>query len=246
MLRNTTHHKRECHEQVAAALPSGPHNGSSPLAREVSAPAASLTRGITPQADSSGSTSASPSPVSAPVAHGRRKRRSPALREERPDCAVAQTTTRSDAPLRARSRSAGRHPAHCDASQATGEGEVSFSLREGHAAHPEDLASQGSESRRATTKSRARRRTAAFPPARAGVPPPADVIELVDAIFSQANPVDISVRLLNSGDNRISSKHLERLYEMRYGKPCAAPGADPDAPPIIEWNLPRPDRSGTT
>lgn len=257
MLRSTTHRKRYRPDEIEAALPSGPHNGPTLLAREVSAPAASLTRGITPQADSSGSTSASPSPASSPVSHGRMSLRGHAQREERSDCAVAQTTTRSDTPLRARSRSAADAAAHCDSGQATGEGEVSFRQKEREDAAAQEQVSakqknnSGKKKRKArkpnSKRSGSRRRAARVERNEGWTGPPlADAIELVDAIFARRNPVDVSVRLLGSEDDRISSRHLERLYEMRFGKPSAAPGSDPDAPPAIEWNLPRPDRSDTT
>lgn len=221
MLRNTTRRKRPCPEQDEAALPPGPTNGPARLAREVSAPAASLTRGITPQADSSGSTSASPSPASAPVAHGRKKRRGHAQRDERSACDAAQLIARNDATSRrARFRCAAKKTtAKRGTGQTTGEGEVSLL---------------------APSKHDASQRVAPYDEA-----VHSDVSALVDAIFRVANPMSVSVRLLASGDERIVEKHINQLYQMRYGKPGTASG-DPDKPPIIVFDMPGPDDSDAT
>lgn len=242
MLRNTTRCKRPCPEQDGAALLPGPQNGSAKLAREVSAPAASRTRGNTPQADTPGSTSASLSPSFAPVAHGRESRHGLAQRDERSACDAAQPIAHSDTTFRrAPGLSAAVEPYVAEpGSQATGEGEVSLVAPEKSSARErQDLRKDATATKEIARVPR--------------IPPPtvtqydqnvhSDVAALVDAIFLRQSPVDVSVRLLASDDERIAEKHLDLLYQMRYGKPAtAAPVAE--EPPTIVIDVPRPDYSG--
>jgi hypothetical protein len=259
MLRNTTRRKRPCPEPVEAALPPGPHNGPTSLAREVSANAASLTRGNTPQADSSGPTSALPSPASARVAHERKTRRGHAQREERSDCAAAPTTTRSDTPShRARPQSAAKSEAHRGTGQATGEGKVSLpapsaltaAVQSADAPHV-GAASQPDLAQQSVSQPDASQPDAPNCDALQTVAPSdysvhVDIATLIDTIFAAKDPVEVSVRLLSSADERIAEKHLDLLYQMRYGKPGAAQPADSDEPPTIVIDVPRPDYSGKT
>lgn len=73
-----------------------------------------------------------------------------------------------------------------------------------------------------------------------------DVAALIDAIFAIKNPVDVSVRLLSSDDERIVEKHVNQLYQMRFGKPGAALPAESEDPPTIVIDLPSADDTSTS
>ncbi len=64
--------------------------------------------------------------------------------------------------------------------------------------------------------------------------------EFVDQVAARKNLVAVSVGILNTEDVRIQEKHLDRLLELKYGKPTTAAALEPQ--PVVVTDLPRPDR----